>query len=52
MIDLRQWRSERGLTQSQAANRLAMTLRHYQRLEAGHAPMSRRVEMLATLTDR
>lgn len=47
MIDLRQWRKAQGITQAQAANRLAMTLRHYQRLEAGQSPINRRIELIA-----
>lgn len=46
MIDLKQWRAKHGLTQSAAADKLAMTLRHYQRLEAGQSPVNRRTELL------
>jgi transcriptional regulator with XRE-family HTH domain len=46
MIDLKQWRASLGITQTEAANRLAMTLRHYQRLEAGASPINKRTQML------
>lgn len=46
MIDLKQWRTAKGITQSAAADKLAMTLRHYQRLEAGHAPVNKRTALL------
>ena len=48
-IDLGQWRKAQGITQAQAANRLAITLRHYQRLEAGQSPINRRMELLASM---
>lgn len=51
MIDLKQWRASRGLTQARAAAALEMTLRHYQRVEAGHSPINRRTELLAVLLD-
>lgn len=46
MIDLKQWRASRGMTQAQAAHGLAMTLRHYQRLEAGQSPINHRTALL------
>jgi transcriptional regulator with XRE-family HTH domain len=51
MIDLASWRKARGLTQAQAAQALAITARHYQRLETGKSPINRRVAMLAKLID-
>ena len=50
MLDLRQWRKAQGITQAQAANRLAVTERHYRRLETGKAPINRRLAMLAHMT--
>jgi transcriptional regulator with XRE-family HTH domain len=49
MIDLVAWRKARGLTQVQAAESLAITERHYRRLETGRAPINKRVAMLARL---
>jgi transcriptional regulator with XRE-family HTH domain len=51
MIDLASWRKARGLTQVQAAESLAITERHYRKLETGRAPINRRVAMLTRLTD-
>jgi transcriptional regulator with XRE-family HTH domain len=47
MVDLKAWRQSAGITQAKAADRLAITLRHYQKLEAGHAPINRRMLLLA-----
>lgn len=46
MLDLKQWRKARGMTQVQAAESLAMTESHYRKLETGRAPINRRVAML------
>jgi transcriptional regulator with XRE-family HTH domain len=51
MIDLLAWREARGITQAKAAESLAITERHYRRLETGKAPINRRVAMLTRLTD-
>lgn len=46
MIDLKQWRKERNLTQEKAAQALGLSHRHYQRLEAGHSPIRETLEIL------
>jgi DNA-binding XRE family transcriptional regulator len=46
MIDLKQWRKERKLTQEKAAQALGLSYRHYQRLEAGHSPIRETLEIL------
>ena len=51
MIDLTSWRRAKGMTQAQAAECLAMTERHYRRLETGKSPINKRVAMLAKLID-
>jgi transcriptional regulator with XRE-family HTH domain len=51
MVDLMAWRKAKRLTQAQAAQALAITARHYQRLETGKAPINRRIAMLAKLID-
>jgi len=51
MVDLMAWRKARGITQAQAAEALAITTRHYQRLETGKSPVNKRVAMLAKLID-
>ena len=47
---LRQWRKARNITQEQAAELLAITARHYQRIEAGHRPVTPMIERLMQLT--
>lgn len=51
MIDLMAWRKSRGITQAQAAQALAITERHYRRLETGRAPINRRIAMIAATID-
>lgn len=52
MVDLKAWRQSAGITQAKAADRLAITLRHYQKLEAGHAPINRRLALILELDHR
>lgn len=49
-MNVKAWRKARALTQDQAAELLAMTTRHYQRVEAGHRPVTPMVERLMQLT--
>jgi len=51
MIDLASWRKARGLTQVQAAESLAITERHYRKLETGRAPINKRIALLAKTID-
>ncbi len=51
MIDLASWRKARGLTQAQAAQALAITERHYRKLETGRAPINKRIALLAKTID-
>ncbi len=48
-IDLKAWRNAQGITQALAADRLCLTLRYYQKLEAGHCPIGPRVAKLAAM---
>ena len=45
-INLKEWRKAKGLTQEKAAQKLGLSHRHYQRLEAGHSPMTETLEIL------
>lgn len=47
-MNVKAWRKARALTQEQAAERLAICPRHYQRVEAGHRPVT---PMLARLME-
>lgn len=47
-MNVKAWRKARALTQEQAAERLAICPRHYQRVEAGHRPVT---PMLARLLE-
>lgn len=47
-MNVRAWRIARALTQEQAATLLAICPRHYQRVEAGHRPLT---PMLARLLE-
>lgn len=46
MIDVRQWRKGKGLSQEKAAQALGISVRHYQRIEAGHSPITETIEIL------
>lgn len=48
-MNVKAWRKARNLTQEQAAELLAMTARHYQRVEAGHRPVTPMVQRLMEL---
>ncbi len=45
-INLKEWRKTKGLTQEKAAQKLGLSHRHYQRLEAGHSPIRETIEIL------
>ncbi len=47
--ELKARRGAMRLTQSKAAERLGIGLRHYQKLEAGHAPLTGPLAKLAAL---
>lgn len=47
-MNVKAWRKARALTQEQAATLLAICPRHYQRVEAGHRPLT---PMLARLLE-
>jgi transcriptional regulator with XRE-family HTH domain len=49
MTSLKQWRKARNLTQEQAAQALSYSVRHYQKLEAGHCPLNERTIFLMGL---
>jgi transcriptional regulator with XRE-family HTH domain len=49
MNKVKAWRKARSLTQERAAELLAITPRHYQRLEAGHRPISPMIERIMQL---
>jgi transcriptional regulator with XRE-family HTH domain len=51
MIDLKTWRKAQGITQTQAADMLLITLRHYQRLEARQSPINARIAKLAAYVE-
>lgn len=48
-MNIKAWRKARALTQEQAAELLAMTARHYQRIEAGHRPVTPMVAKILEL---
>jgi transcriptional regulator with XRE-family HTH domain len=48
-MNVKAWRKARALTQEQAAELLAMTARHYQRIEAGHRPVTPMVARLLSI---
>lgn len=47
MLNLKEWRKACALTQVQAANVLAISERHYRKLETGNAPINRRIALIA-----
>lgn len=47
-MNVKAWRKARALTQEQAATLLAICPRHFQRVEAGHRPLT---PMLARLLE-
>jgi transcriptional regulator with XRE-family HTH domain len=49
MTSLKQWRKARKLTQEQAAQALGISYRHFQKLEAGHCPLTDRTVLLMQL---
>jgi transcriptional regulator with XRE-family HTH domain len=49
MTSLKQWRKARKLTQERAALALGLSYRHYQKLEAGHCPVTDRTVLLMEL---
>ena len=50
MNKVKAWRLSRApMTQERAAELLAITPRHYQRLEAGHRPISPMIERIMQL---
>lgn len=49
MTSLKQWRKARNLTQERAAQALGISYRHYQKLEAGHCPLTDRTLLLMGL---
>jgi transcriptional regulator with XRE-family HTH domain len=48
-MNVKEWRKQRALNQEQAAQLLAITPRHYQRVEAGHRPITPMIERLLEL---
>jgi transcriptional regulator with XRE-family HTH domain len=48
-MDMKKWRLAKGLTQEQAASALSYSVRHYQKLEAGHCPLNERTIFLMGL---
>ena len=50
MTNVKQWRQARALTQEQAAEKISISVRHWQRIEAGHRPVTPMVERLLQLT--
>lgn len=46
MINLKAWRKGKGLSQEKAAQALGVSHRHFQRLEAGHSPITETIEIL------
>lgn len=52
MIDLKAWRTNAGITQAKAADRLAISERHYRKLETGKAPINRRLALILELDHR
>lgn len=46
MTKIKQWRKARNITQERAAQALGLSYRHYQRLEAGHSPITETMEIL------
>lgn len=51
-IDIKAWRIARGITQEQAASLLAISSRHYQRIEAGHRQVTPMVDRLLRFIQR
>jgi DNA-binding transcriptional regulator YiaG len=51
-IDIKAWRIARGITQEQAASLLAISSRHYQRIEAGHSQVTPMVDRLLRFIQR
>lgn len=49
-MNVKAWRKARALTQEQAATLLAICPRHYQRVEAGHRPVTPMLARLLELT--
>ena len=46
-INLKEWRKAQGkLSQEAAARKLGISYRHFQRLEAGHSPLTETMEIL------
>lgn len=48
-MNMKQWRKARNLTQERAAQALGLSYRHYQKLEAGHCPLTDRTVLLMEL---
>jgi transcriptional regulator with XRE-family HTH domain len=48
-MNMKQWRLAKGLTQEQAALALGLSYRHFQKLEAGHCPVTDRTILLMEL---
>jgi transcriptional regulator with XRE-family HTH domain len=48
-MNVKAWRLARNLTQEQAAERLAICPRHFQRVEAGHRRLTPMLERLLQL---
>lgn len=46
MTNLKAWRKAKNLTQEKAAQALGLSYRHYQRLEAGHSPLTETMQIL------
>lgn len=46
MNSVKTWRKAKGLTQEQAAQALGLSYRHFQKLEAGHSPITETIEIL------
>jgi transcriptional regulator with XRE-family HTH domain len=48
-MNMKQWRIAKGLTQERAAQALGLSYRHYQKIEAGHCPLTDRTLLLMQL---
>jgi len=46
MNSVKAFRKAKNLTQERAAQALGLSVRHYQKLEAGHAPITETMEIL------
>ena len=46
MNSVKAWRKVKGLTQERAAQALGISYRHYQKLEAGHSPITETMDIL------